>query len=167
MFCIAAAAGQTAPPPRLSKKAPCGLCRRAHHVDLLRSRSGYGFASSTGRGTSPRCRFLPPNRALSLPWRRLHSRRRYARAAGLDLIGERLPARLFEGVDHIEHAVADARAEIIDVHARFLAALDEGEMFGRAVNGRRRREDELFDSRALRGCCRSIRWVFARSRPPL
>ena len=36
MFCIAAAAGQTAPPPRLSKKAPCGLCRRAHHVDLLR-----------------------------------------------------------------------------------------------------------------------------------
>ena len=50
-------------------------------VNLLRSRSGYGFASSTGRGTSPRCRFLPPNRALSLPWRRLHSRRRYARAA--------------------------------------------------------------------------------------
>ena len=35
-ICIGAGGGQTAPPPRLSKKAPCGLCRRAHHVDLLR-----------------------------------------------------------------------------------------------------------------------------------
>lgn len=40
----------------------------------------------------------------------------------------------FRRRDHVEHAVADARAEVIDVHARLLAALDGGDMPAREVD---------------------------------
>ena len=51
-----------------------------------------------------------------------------------DFIGQFFAAGLFESVDHVQNAVSVARAEVVDVHARFPAVFDCGDMPQRKIH---------------------------------
>ena len=72
-----------------------------------------------------------------------------AGTAGADLVRELFAARLFKAADHVQHAVPDARAEVIDMYARLFAAFDGGD--GREWPLRSERLQKLVERRGALG----------------